>query len=903
MNYPIWEIWTVGGPLLIAVIAILHVYVAHLAVGGGLFLVLTEWKGHREHAPEILAFTRRHARFFMLLTLVFGSVSGVGIWFVIALVHPAATSFLVHTFVFGWAVEWVFFICEIVCILVYVHGFETMERRSHLLVGWLYFVFAWLSLVMIDGIVGFMLTPGAWTETRDFWDGFMNPSFFPSLGFRTFISLVIAGLFGFLTATGLRDPEVRERLLRYTARWLCGPLLLLPPFAYWYLCAIPEDAGRRLLGASPDTAPFVRAFLGLLPVLFAGGLTMAVRLPRALKVPLAWVLLLLGLLYMGSFEWIREGARRPFIIRDIMYSTGVRPSEEGEIRKEGILRSARWVRDREPVPEALEAQGRTLFNLQCLSCHTVNGLYKDILPLTRDWTFSGMVAQLTGQGRVKPYMPPFPGTPKEREILAGFVACTLHGRPCGPEAAFSFVAQPFEMPPFDVETQGHLLLAWNDLGMHCVSDNDRWFAILPPANTLQALLIRRGPTPEVVKDGVVLTYRVESGFESPWEEVDFWERAERVYGRALQKGVGLAGNGLQGVMAYEEKGGAFVAEKVPVVPYRSLQGEKVYNPYPLFTIEARDQGTGTLLVETRVVAPVSTEMGCRNCHGGPWRWNGVSGISEETAKNVLRVHDRNSRTDLLARAEKGEAFLCQGCHADPALQAEGRPGILNFSAAMHGRHAVYLAGRQADACFQCHPASSTGNTRCARDIHTRLGITCVRCHGALEDHALSLLKGEGAKPGAARLLWALDPQGGVPKEKILARRPWVMEPDCLSCHKDYEKPLTEASAFNRWVDRPEGLYRMRFDETGVLRCQACHGAPHALYPAVNPVSPDRDTVQPLQYGGGPYPIGANKACALCHTVDMEDEVHHANMKRLFRNAPPGEVKPFVPPPPPPDSYM
>ena len=42
MEYPIWQLTTLGGGFWIALIATLHVYVAHFAVGGGLFLVLTE---------------------------------------------------------------------------------------------------------------------------------------------------------------------------------------------------------------------------------------------------------------------------------------------------------------------------------------------------------------------------------------------------------------------------------------------------------------------------------------------------------------------------------------------------------------------------------------------------------------------------------------------------------------------------------------------------------------------------------------------------------------------------------------------------------------------------------------------------------------------------------------------
>ena len=50
MNYPVWLLDAFGGGTLIALIAIAHVYVSHFAVGGGLFLVLTEMKGLRENS-------------------------------------------------------------------------------------------------------------------------------------------------------------------------------------------------------------------------------------------------------------------------------------------------------------------------------------------------------------------------------------------------------------------------------------------------------------------------------------------------------------------------------------------------------------------------------------------------------------------------------------------------------------------------------------------------------------------------------------------------------------------------------------------------------------------------------------------------------------------------------------
>ena len=193
MNYPVWNIPVFGSSLLMIIVAITHVYVAHFAIGGGLFLVLTELKGHRENNPGILQFVQSHSRFFLLLTMVFGAVSGVGIWFTIAVIAPGATSTLIHSFVFAWAIEWVFFAGEIVALFVYATTFGKLSPKKHMEMGWLYFIFAWLSLFAVNGIITMMLTPGEWIHDRSFWTGFFNPTMLPSLVFpretRVFISL------------------------------------------------------------------------------------------------------------------------------------------------------------------------------------------------------------------------------------------------------------------------------------------------------------------------------------------------------------------------------------------------------------------------------------------------------------------------------------------------------------------------------------------------------------------------------------------------------------------------------------------------------------------------------------------------------------------------------------------
>ncbi len=91
-------------------------------------------RGRRERGPTgattraSMDWLKRHTKFFVLLTLVFGAVTGVGIWFTIGLISPEATSNLIHIFVWAWAIEWVFFLVEILSILVYAYTWDTLPK-------------------------------------------------------------------------------------------------------------------------------------------------------------------------------------------------------------------------------------------------------------------------------------------------------------------------------------------------------------------------------------------------------------------------------------------------------------------------------------------------------------------------------------------------------------------------------------------------------------------------------------------------------------------------------------------------------------------------------------------------------------------------------------------------------
>lgn len=437
MNYPVWYLPETGGGFLIALIAVLHVFVSHFAVGGGLYLIYAEKKGLRENSPAILEFVKKHARFFLLLTMVFGSITGVGIWFIIALVNPAATSLLIHNFVFGWAAEWVFFLVEITAAFVYFYTFGRMDSATHIKVGWVYFISAWMSLLLINGIIGVMLTPGLWAENMDFWQGFFNPSFWPSLFFRTFIAVMIAACYGYFSASFVADVAVRDSMTRFSAKWALVTLALMIPSAIWYISVLPVAAHTMVMGKSPTIAGMMPwglvGILGLLVIMLGAG----IYRPRFNSKPVAVLSLFCALAVMGSFEWIREAARRPYVINEVMYSNGILKSDIERLNSEGYLRQALWVENKELTGDNMLQAGEELFINQCYACHTIGGINNDIVAASKNMSFRVLTKYINTIHERRYFMPPFVGTDREAKALATYIAGGLLGK--------ETIAAPLEM--------------------------------------------------------------------------------------------------------------------------------------------------------------------------------------------------------------------------------------------------------------------------------------------------------------------------------------------------------------------------------------------------------------------------------------------------------------------------
>ncbi|MCL2347436.1 MAG: hypothetical protein FWC50_04165, partial [Planctomycetaceae bacterium] len=71
MHYPWWYVPGLTAPMLIAFVAVIHVVVSHYAVGGGILLALENQHAVRTGNAKYREYWKRHARFFILLTVVF----------------------------------------------------------------------------------------------------------------------------------------------------------------------------------------------------------------------------------------------------------------------------------------------------------------------------------------------------------------------------------------------------------------------------------------------------------------------------------------------------------------------------------------------------------------------------------------------------------------------------------------------------------------------------------------------------------------------------------------------------------------------------------------------------------------------------------------------------------------
>lgn len=319
--------------------------------------------------------------------------------------------------------------------------------------------------------------------------------------------------------------------------------------------------------------------------------------------------------------------------------------------------------------------------------------------------------------------------------------------------------------------QERLILAWNDLGMHCSNKDFSKIVILPPYNNVLAQVIEVGDAdhlPRVITDDMYVTYEIPGNTYSVGK-TDFWDYEDQLFGVNLADNIGLTGVGLTGMMT--SSGDHFHVEGIPLTPFTDadLVNE---DPYQLGLIKLYDT-SDSLLATTQPVIPVSNEINCvsSGCH------------SSETA--ILNAHEDEGGFD-----PTDTPILCADCHASNALGMSGQPGLESLSEVVHKEH-----GERTNDCYKCHPGPST---QCLRGVMaTEHNMECQDCHGSVTQVGESISSG---------------------------REPWLEEPRCGS-------PACHGPLYSEEVGK---LFRQSRGHGGLL-CSACHGSPHAILPSAHPL--------------------------------------------------------------------
>jgi len=429
----------------------------------------------------------------------------------------------------------------------------------------------------------------------------------------------------------------------------------------------------------------------------------------------------------------------------------------------------------------------------------------------------------------------------------------------------------------DLASSGaYTLVAWSELGMHCIDGKDySVFSVLPPYNVIHAQLWKRGEPPTPVTTGVTITYQAVADAKgsintSSAGKTNFWKYAPPLFQASPKPEMGLAGYATQSTkpqkLAYNAPLGYWEAVGIPTIPYDDA-GKA--NAYPMVAIVARDTA-GKHLASVSIVVPVSDEMSCASCHASGSAaaakpksgWVNNPDPVKDMKLNILKKHDDRwpissylpqlkkagwtYQSTLYGTATGGTPVLCAACHSDNALSLPGITGIGSVSRDMHALHGPVVnpgtgitlnqSSSDAGSCYVCHPGPRTQCKRGAMALRH-----CTDCHGSV------------SRVGAS------------------GRNPWLIEPACQSCHNSGLRLTSAFDASGKWIVPTDttfatnanvpvagsNLYRFSKGHGGVY-CGGCHNSTHAEFPSLQA----NDNVYSVQLQGHKGKIAE---CIVCHT--------------------------------------
>ncbi|MBC7978884.1 MAG: cytochrome c [Myxococcales bacterium] len=411
--------------LVIGGVGILHVFLAQFAIGGGMLLWYFERLGQRGH-PDAQTFVDGYFKVLVLISFVLGALTGVAMWFTTIQVGARTIGLMIDEFHWLWATEWVWFAIEITAGYAFYRYGPRLDGRTRLRLLGLYAIASWLSLFWINGILSWQLTPGDWLDGDGMWAGFFNASFWPSLVFRTAVATTLAALVGCILINTMDLPRERKAALVRRASRFAAPIAIMPALALWFFAVLPADSRSWLLGGSMPMTMFVGVAAGA--SFLIGGYVILGLIVQRLYINGATATLLLGLAFgaTAAGEFVREGARKPYTVRGVLYSTSIRPDEVAALRASGVTTHDPYpLQATYPTPQL--THGAKVERALCDACHTMNGA-NALVELTRTWTDDQLRLNLAKLQRTKGFMPPFAGNAEDVEALVQLLRWEHGGR-------------------------------------------------------------------------------------------------------------------------------------------------------------------------------------------------------------------------------------------------------------------------------------------------------------------------------------------------------------------------------------------------------------------------------------------------------------------------------------------
>ena len=430
LYYPINDFGPIMKGLVIGGLGILHVFLAQFAIGGGMLACWFEWLHGSGRSQLTRRFIDRYFKILVMVSFVLGAVTGVAMWFTSIQISPRTIGLMVTEFHWIWAIEWTFFSVEVVAGYSFYRYGEHLDHKTRLKLLIIYSVAAWFSLFWINGILSWQLTPGEWLTSHDVIAGFFNPGFWPSLIFRTITSLTIAALAAAVVTNlvGNLARTERQELIHHASRLLL-PMLAMPLLGLWYFGTMPEDSRGWLMGGSVAMTMFLTMAVGA-SALIGAYATIGIWKQRLfINGATATLLLTLAFAATAGGEFVREGVRKPFTIRNVLYSNSMTPDEVRRLREIGCTTLDPWpVSDSVDYPTEQLRLGMHVYRVQCSICHTLDGA-NALSHLSSSWSTDQKRLNIAQLQRTKTFMPPFAGTAEELEALVQLLEWRHAGSP------------------------------------------------------------------------------------------------------------------------------------------------------------------------------------------------------------------------------------------------------------------------------------------------------------------------------------------------------------------------------------------------------------------------------------------------------------------------------------------